>query len=101
MLGLLLAIVLFTSLSGVVAQDGFDEDLSTGVADDYQDNGDVGSDYGYGGEEDLEGAGQPETAKQLNTWDEIEKFVKVRCASKEKSIGTKIDRSFTTMITGK
>eukprot|EP01033_Poteriospumella_lacustris_P001538 gene1537-1113_t len=75
LLGLLLAIVLFTSLSGVVSQDGFDEDLSTAPADNYQD-GDMGSDYGYGGEEELEGTGQPETAKQLNSWDEIEKFVK-------------------------
>lgn len=82
LLGLLLAIVLFTSLSGVAAQDGFDEDLSTTPVDDYQD-GDMGSDYGYGGEEELEGTGQPETAKQLSSWDEIEKFVKVCFASNQ------------------
>lgn len=77
LLGLLLAVVLFTSLSGVVAQDGFDEDLSSAPADDFQENGDMGSDYGYGGDEDLEETGQPETAKQLNSWGEIEQFVKV------------------------
>lgn len=99
LLGLLLAIVLFTSLSGVAAQDGFDEDLSTAPADNYQD-GDMGSDYGYGGEEELEGTGQPETAKQLNSWDEIEKFVKVCSASQQLCPKIISDRGFSAIISG-